>query len=266
MRIGTRSSEQNSSKIEITARNYYGGKIIMRSKPSLDVENARNDSRLIAIFGQAEVNTKMTALAQGYEDIDIPKQVKGLGFFCAMLAVGLTITAISSEGVEAATEGGNHHGDGGHHEDDEEFNIDLPPYGIFLFIMFFSNAIAFFYLLWKKAQGVVTRQEELVRNVFAKWIHKGVGVRYDPGRGSTQHHNDEIPATVILQLPETATLQQAMPTMMVEVPMGALPGSQLSVQMNGSMMSAVIPPDCQPGSSFPVQVPGPASTMSVPIG
>ena len=79
MRSENNDSGQNSLEVEITANNYYGGKILCWSKPSVNVENAKNDSRLIAMFGQADVNTKMTALAQGYGDIDYPKMVKVVG-------------------------------------------------------------------------------------------------------------------------------------------------------------------------------------------
>ena len=95
MRSENDNSDQNSLEVNITANNYYGGKILCRSKPSLDVEDAKKDSRLIAMFGQADVNTKMTALAQGYEDIDLPKKVKVLAVFVAVLAaIGVIMTLL----------------------------------------------------------------------------------------------------------------------------------------------------------------------------
>lgn len=257
MRSENDNSDQNSLEVKITASNYYGGKILCRSKPSLDVEDAKKDSRLIAMFGQADVNSKMTALAQGYEDIDLPKKVKGLAVFLAVLAaIGVIMTLVGEASESIEFEGGGHHEGEGQHENDEEVDMAL----IIFSVLFFSSFSVFLVFLCKAGREVISRQDELVKSVFADWSQRGVVVRYDPGQSGGEHSAERF-ANVTLQLPNQVMLQQAMPTVMVQVPMGALPGTQLSVQVNGSMMSVVIPPGCQPGSSFPVQVAGLASTI-----
>ena len=253
---GNDNANQDSLKVEISSRNYYSGKILLCSKPSIDVETAKNDSRLIAMFGQAEVNTKMTALAQGYEDIDLPKTVKVAGAVCTVISLLFGIVGfLPGGGLEGGTAPGENQ-----HEDDPEAGLDIPPQGLIMGFLLLCSASVFLVLLCKGARDVAARQGDLVRNLFADWCQRGVTVRYEPGRAGGEH-TDQIMAKVILQLPYPTTIQNTVPTVMVQVPTGALPGTQLAVQINGNTMSVVIPPGCQPGSSFPVQVPGPASTV-----